>query len=182
MITAIMLAGLSSFSDTSALSRGKIFPLQRCSVISTVYGKKDTVSDDTRPSFFMETGRIRLIEKLGDKYFRLESFSSLKKGWDGYHAEAIPESVISKTRDLLLEVKTPSNPKLQVFPTGRKTVQIEYYIDDNNQIEVEVFQEHYNVFVASQGAEKEEQVTKKKAITILNDFIYGQECSITNRR
>ena len=176
-VAEIMFFSLAQFSDTSALSQGKpVFLPHSQNIASKVYGKTDAVND-TKPALFID---ISTMKRLGDNYFRLASFRFLKKGWDGYQAETIPETVLSRTQNMLLELQSSSNPKLQVFPTGRRTVQIEYFIDDDNQIEVEVFQNHYNAFVVVRGDETEKKVTKKEAIILLNDFIYEQESSISN--
>ena len=169
-VAEIMIMSLAQFSDTSTLSQGKpVFFPRFQNVVTEVYGKTDSVND-TKPALFID---LSMMKRLGDNYFRLTSFRLLKKGWDGYEADCIPEVVVSRAQDLLLGVNEASNPKLQVFPTGRKTVQIEYFVDEDNQIEVEVFQDHYNAFVVSQGEEKEQTLKKEEAISVLNDFIYG---------
>lgn len=176
-VAELMIVSFAQFSDTSTLSLGKpVFLPQFQNVVTTAPGKTDSVND-TKPALFID---LITMKKLGDNYFRLASYRLLKKGWDGYQADSIPEVVVSRTQDLLLGVKEPSNPKLQIFPTGRRTVQIEYYIDDDNQIEVEVFQDHYNAFVVSRGEEKEHVLKKKEAISVLNNFIYGKDSSISN--
>ena len=171
MFAEIMIASLAKFSDTSFMRKWgqKPFPYYN-DVTKIIYGKKDSVSD-TKPSLFID---IDKMEKLGDNYFRIESFRSLKKGWDGYSAEIIPETILNRVQDILLKVRKPSSPRLQVFPTGRGTVQIEYYIDDDNQTEIEVFQNQYNAFIVSKGMEEEKRVTRKEAITILDNIINGK--------
>ena len=93
---------------------------------------------------------------LGENYYKLLSFASLKKNWDGYNAEEISEKTISKTLGLL--TKLQYQPSL--FPTGSGSIQVERYIDDDTFVEVEISAEGISVYSEGiQGTIEEDSVS-----------------------
>jgi len=71
-----------------------------------------------------------------DLHKRIDEFQALQKGWNGYGAPPIPESVISRSRRFANKL----DREAEVFPTGRESVQFEF---DN--IEVEIFESSVEV-------------------------------------
>lgn len=71
----------------------------------------------------------------------LHSFYTLERGWNGDQAQPIPCSVIHNAEILLQCIQTQ---RLEIFPTGRKSIQFEY---DNGRrsLEIEVFEDRYEV-------------------------------------
>lgn len=97
---------------------------------------------------------------------KLESFRKLKEGWNGYDGMKINESVIEKVMDILPDLEFQP----QIFPTGRGSLQLEKYIDDNNLIEIEVFEEEVSVYQVKGGEEIEREVTLDEIREIITDF------------
>lgn len=110
------------------------------------------------------------IIALGDNFNRLNAFRELKKGWDGYDADVIPSSVISKTMSLLLDLDFRPN----LFPTGRGSIQVEYYRDDNSFVEIEVFENHIGVYSEGfRGLIEQDNINEKEACELLREA-YGK--------
>lgn len=78
-----------------------------------------------------------------DLHKRLDEFQGLQKGWNGYGAPPIPESVINRSR----RFASALDREAEVFPTGRESVQFEF---DN--IEVEIFESSVEVLKDSDGS------------------------------
>ena len=170
MLTGIMIASLAQLTDTGYYNNENPVIFNCRQTFATESCKNVDSISNTESAIFID---VNMIEKLGDNYFRLESFRLLKSGWDGYGACTIPEGVISRAQELLMKI-APSNLKPQVFPTGRGTVQIEYYIDDDNQVEIEVFLDYDIAFVVSHGEELEKTVDLEEAAFIMDNFAYGR--------
>lgn len=73
----------------------------------------------------------------------IESFRGLEKGWNGYDAETIPDSLI----DRAIEFSKLFSCAYEVFPTNRGTLQFEWFIEGKLYVEVEVFLDKIEVFV-----------------------------------
>ena len=80
-----------------------------------------------------------------DLHKRLNEFQGLQKGWNGYGAPPIPESVLNRSR----RFASALDRKAEVFPTGRESVQFEF---DN--IEVEIFESSVEILKDSNGSMK----------------------------
>lgn len=165
MFTEIMLAGsIAGFYDTGALTFGKCpyYP-DEISIPASVYIRKERIND-TKSERYLD---LSISDKIGSNYFKLESFRAFVKGWDGYDALPIPAQVINKTMSLLEHVNVPT----QVFPTGRESIQVEIFVDEDNQLEIEVFKNRYEMYAVKGGEEKEGTINKQNAIKILNSFV-----------
>lgn len=156
--------GVVPVFDTSAYSRGigrRIY----APTISDIF-LNDKQVNETDSSFLYG---YEIFTKLGENYIKLCSFRRLLKGWDGYDAEPIPDTIINRAQSFLLCLD--SQPK--VFPTGRGSIQAEYYLDDENHVEIEIFNDHYSVYKISQGNEIEKKVSLRESIRIMNSFYNG---------
>jgi hypothetical protein len=71
----------------------------------------------------------------------LINMKEFKEGWNGYKANPIPQSVITKTIDLVGQL----SPTPKVFPTARESVQLEYDMNDI-YIELEIFEDRIEVY------------------------------------
>ncbi len=78
-----------------------------------------------------------------DLHKRLDEFQGLQKGWNGYGAPPIPESVINRSRRFASALEREA----EVYPTGRESIQFEF---DN--IEVEIFESSVEVLKDSEGS------------------------------
>ncbi|MBR5678234.1 MAG: hypothetical protein IKX20_08850 [Paludibacteraceae bacterium] len=111
---------------------------------------------------------IMIMRRIGaENYQRLQEISQLSNGWDGYNAKAIPQKVISRTKELLMML--PDGAK--IFPTGRSTVQIEYHKDSDNYFELEVSNTTYEMYSVKGDDEYEDSVTEKEIINRVKEFL-----------
>ncbi len=74
-------------------------------------------------------------------YSTIESFKTLKDGWNGDKAKAIPISVIESALTILKEVPQEG---LKVFPTGRESIQFEYDCKERS-LEIEIFENEFEI-------------------------------------
>ncbi|MGI6521025.1 MAG: hypothetical protein ACOX2D_07800 [Fermentimonas sp.] len=111
--------------------------------------------------------RTFMLLVIGDNYKKLQSFKELKKGWNGYDGEEITDDVIYRTESFLF--KLDFSPK--IFPTGRNSVQIEHYQDDDNLVELEIFSDKYSIYLVENGEEREENVSEEDALKIIHDLV-----------
>ena len=65
----------------------------------------------------------------------LDKIAKLKKGWDMYGAEPIPRDVIQLTRNIIQKLIVQP----EIFPTGRRTIQIQKKKKSGDYIEFEIF-------------------------------------------
>lgn len=68
---------------------------------------------------------------------KLDSFTELEENWNGYDAEKISPELINKVRKVIYDL--PVQP--MVFPTGRKSIQLEYEKPDGEYLEFEIFED-----------------------------------------
>ena len=75
---------------------------------------------------------------------KIFNFRSLPDGWNGQGALSIPASVITKALEV---IKKLDEQPLDVFPTGRETVQIEYDVAGKS-LEIEIGEEDTGFLLA----------------------------------
>jgi hypothetical protein len=107
-------------------------------------------------------------DKLKSNLHKLTEFSSYKDNWDGYTGKRISQEVIKTAKAIVRRL----NIQPQIYPISAGGVQIEYYKDDSNNIEIELLDGlQYNILLTKAGKEIEYSVdTKEECIEILNDF------------
>lgn len=106
------------------------------------------------------------LEKLRENKKRLRNFKDLQVNWNGYGAEPIPQAVIDKTEEIIVDL----DYQPQIFPTGRGTIQIEYFKDDDNLIEAEVSAEEIYVYKEENGDDFEGVVELNTLSEIITAF------------
>lgn len=162
MIVEAMLVGLSFVGGSNSTSMGQFRIKERPRVVASVVERP--VLDTTQDHSGMLAASI-----LGENYAKLLSFASLEPGWDGYGGESIPSSAISLTTELLMSVGF--RPGL--FPTGRGSIQVEYYRDDDTFAEIEIFADHISAYCEGvNGSVEKESVSIKEACDLLK-AVYG---------
>lgn len=108
------------------------------------------------------------MHRMGEgNYLRMQEISDLKGGWDGNKARPIPFSVIRRAKELLMTLPKGS----QVFPTGRRTIQIEYYKGDDDYLEIEVSARSYEIYSLKGEDEFEDRVYKKNIKNRVEAFL-----------
>jgi|GEM_PF-3643397 len=65
----------------------------------------------------------------------LSDIQGLKKNWDGYGAESIPADVILLARSIVVAL----NHQPEIYPTKRRTVQMQYELRDRSYLELEIY-------------------------------------------
>ena len=159
-----MIAGLATSIDTSAFSVGKA-PYYDCGQAVATWFYNDAIQNNTE----IKDNSFWDYQILGENYFRLQSFLQLKKGWNGYDGEEISNKVIDNTSALLQ--KLSFQPK--IFPTGRNSIQVEYYNNDDNLFELEISSNQYSLYLVRNGNETEKDVTMAEACELMNGLVYG---------
>lgn len=109
------------------------------------------------------------LEKLHINKQKLKYISQLNPGWNGYEAEPFDEGLIQYVVSII--EKLDYQPK--IFPTGRGSVQIEYYKDELNLIEVEVFKDELVLFQIKNGVEVESTISEVQLNEIVAEFYVG---------
>lgn len=149
MLIGLIAAGFTGVTTSSTSSIKRYFQNSYENIATIPFYRKDTQnnSESQRECRYIE------FQKIGDNYFKLLSYADLEKGWNGYGAKKISPAVIKRTKSLLLSLEF--QPK--IFPTGRGSVQVEYYKDDSNLIEIEIFYNRYSVYSVDNGNEYENE-------------------------
>ena len=65
---------------------------------------------------------------------KLDEISALKDGWNGNDAPALPSTLIKKVRALIKALTIQP----EIFPTGLKTIQLEYDNSRHDHMEIEI--------------------------------------------
>lgn len=165
MFTEIMLAGLAIPLDTSFFSVGRNC-WHNCEQIVATMPYSAPTQNNT------EVSKQSLWEYsiLGDNLFKLESFRELKQGWNGYNGERISDDVIDNATQLLLKL----NFQPKIFPTGRNSIQVEHYFDEENLFELEVFSDKFCIYLINDGEEIEKDLSRRDACGLINKFVNGK--------
>lgn len=98
---------------------------------------------------------------------KLNQFSNLTRDWNGYGAEPFTDQLIKICLNLIEEIKV--QPK--VFPTGRDSIQFEYEKDSGKYLELEVFEDHTEVFYIHEDGREEEYDIKNNDINKINKVV-----------
>ncbi|NOX87313.1 MAG: hypothetical protein GXO86_15375 [Chlorobi bacterium] len=90
----------------------------------------------------------------------------LDQNWNGYLAEPINEKIIKTVENFIPDLEIQP----QIFPTGRGTIQIEYYINDKNLAEIEIFTNEIYLYLIKNGEETEREIKKEEIQKIISDL------------
>jgi len=137
-----------------------------------LYSQKRIAENKSKKSY------LELDYKLKNLLNDIEIFSKFKSGWNGYDAVPFDESVLKKAKDFLIKrFKKLSYSNLEIFPTGRNSVQIEFVNKKNDEMEIEIFKEKYIYLIEFNNSEKEfcykeEEIFEEEKIEkIIDEFI-----------
>ena len=101
-----------------------------------------------------------------EKIYRLSEY---KENWDGYGAPSFDKSVIERAIKFIFDKNLKIQPN--VFPTGRGTIQFEFEPDENHYLEIEIFEDKYNLFSTVESEEEEQSYFDfENIIQKVNDF------------
>ena len=128
------------------------------------------VDDVTKPNSNYQTSSTRFnnqerfsLEQLKQNKRRLNVFRNLQDGWNGYNGKNLSTDLIEKIELLLASL----DYQPQVFPTGRNSIQLEKFIDEDNLIEIEISDDEVFAYQILNGEENEEQISFDK----INEYI-----------
>jgi hypothetical protein len=123
---------------------------------------KELFSSSTR---FNNPERFSL-DKLHLNKQKLESFKTLRKNWNGYDGEQIKPEVI----DIVEKIISKIEYQPQIFPTGRGSIQLEKYFDENNFYEIEISDDEIFLYKVKDGVETEKEISIKDLEKSIADF------------
>ncbi len=100
----------------------------------------DTIKKDSIYSYILYNKEIWDAETYKNRLNnlkRLEDMRHLEDDWDGYKAKSIPSIVIDNGEKFIKNIsKQPS-----VYPTGRRSIHMQYDLDDRSYLEFEIFED-----------------------------------------
>ncbi len=103
--------------------------------------------------------------KLQENREKLIKFSKFENKWDGYKAVKISSKVIKKVENIIDNLVHQVN----IFPVGNGSIQLEYYKDDDNCLELEVSNsQKANLYYSINGNETEQIIADKDIVSNLN--------------
>lgn len=76
----------------------------------------------------------------------IDEIQNLHDDWNGYNAPPIPQSVLTLCRDIVMIL----DPQPNIFPTARRTIQMEYELSDRSYLEFEIYPDHITVLEVPQ--------------------------------
>ena len=95
----------------------------------------------------------------------LNSFLSFETNWNDYGAGRFQESLINFCKKI---VEALQNKQLEIYPTGRNSIQMEYEKDNGSYIEFEVFNESKIDMLEVRNSEKKKEDTLTRIEDIVN--------------
>lgn len=100
----------------------------------------------------------------------LKSFLFFDTNWNDYGAGKFQESLINFCKKI---VEALQNKQLEIYPTGRNSIQMEYEKDDGSYIEFEVFNETKVDMLEVKNSEKIKEATLNRVediVSCVNQF------------
>jgi len=95
------------------------------------------------------------LEQLKLNKRKLVSLKQLGKNWNGYDSPRFDDDLILKVISIISNL----DYQPQIFPTGRGTIQIEKYRDENNFVEIEISTNEIFAYQVKNGNENESVIT-----------------------
>lgn len=95
----------------------------------------------------------------------LGSFLSFENNWNDLSAEKFQESLINFCKKIVVALQ---NKQLEIYPTGRNSIQMEYEKNDSSYLEFEVFNESKIEMLEVRNSEKIKEATLTKIDDIVN--------------
>lgn len=103
---------------------------KRCERCGTYFEFSEKDNRSTSDAF------VSIDEQVRKNILRLDEIKNLPNDWNGYGASTFSLSLIEKCKEI---VNTLSyQPK--IYPTGRKSIQFQYELEDKSYLEFEIFE------------------------------------------
>ncbi|MBL0191590.1 MAG: hypothetical protein IPQ18_09680 [Saprospiraceae bacterium] len=106
------------------------------------------------------------LEQLKSNKRKLDMIKNLGPNWNGYEGKPFETRLISKIQEIISDL----DYQPQIFPTGRGTIQIEKYINDDNLIEIEVSNEQIFAYQVKNGEEIEKEISLKEINELITEL------------
>ncbi len=151
IIKTTMIAGLGLVISSSSTEPKRFHITSDSDVENSVPFVESTNPSSTR---FNNSERFSL-EQLKNNKRKLKSLKKLSQNWNGYDGESFDSGLISKVETILSDL----DYQPQIFPTGRGTIQVEKYLDENNLIEIEISKDEIFAYQVKDGEELEEEIS-----------------------
>lgn len=135
IMKAIVAAGIIS---STVLPQSTQPSIGQFSYIRTSYNKSDKFSESETK--ILEPDNQKALSK-SESIRTLDDIQNLQENWNGYGAKPIPKEIVNLCRDIIMELDYQPD----IFPTARRTVQMEYELDDNSYLEFEIYLDHISV-------------------------------------
>lgn len=102
----------------------------------------------------------------------IHSFAQLPMDWDGYNAFPIPAAATEQAVSIVRELGRHQLKLPESFPTGRRSVQLEYEKASGEYLEFEIFDDRIELFWmdADDNVLRDERVTSVEAIAAVERF------------
>lgn len=71
----------------------------------------------------------------------LADILALEKDWDGYGSDPFEKPLVDLVKSIVKELTIQP----EIFPTGRRSIQIEYDAEDESYFEAEIFIDHASI-------------------------------------
>lgn len=149
----LVALGLINYDSSHAYRTITLPTSQRSSVVAVHMPTSTRVNVTDRYS----------LDKLKLNKRTLFNLRNLQHNWNGYNAEPINNDIIDKTERLISMIHFQP----QIFPTGRGTIQIEYYNNDDDFMEIEIFDDGQFMYRIKDGLEEEREVSIEEIIELI---------------
>jgi hypothetical protein len=103
------------------------------------------------------------LSKIRENLRKLDSFLQFGSNWHGYESQTFSKELISKVKSIIRALEYQP----QVFPTGRGTIQLEKWVDDDNLVEIEISEDEIFAYKVISGEESESIISADKINKIL---------------
>lgn len=103
----------------------------------------------------------------------IDNIKNLEDNWDGYGAKPLSQTFIDKIERLCnrIDCEFP-NHGLEIFPTPRGNVQLEWDIYDDCYLEIEIFENgSIELFISRNGDVVEKPISESDIFKMISEFI-----------
>lgn len=159
IIKNTMIAGLGLFATntTSSIRQYDVLEVKYHPILTeTKYPTSTRLNNPHRHS----------LDQLKSNKRKLRKIKNLEYGWNGYNGNEINQEIISKIENII----TGLDYQPQIFPTGRGSVQIEKFLDDNNFVEIEISEEEVFAYSVKNGEELEKNINVSEINDLINEL------------
>jgi len=106
------------------------------------------------------------ISKLEKMKMKVQSFKKLQFNWDTYGAEPFSDNLILRTINVLNNLSVAAD----IYPTGRKSIQLEYEKANGDYLEFEIFEEKIEFLKIVNNTETEGEIEENQINTHVQSF------------